>query len=57
MNEVICPYCDSVCKILTNNLAECPICEEIFEIEDELPPKIIHTKPSKKVEDDLLDGF
>ena len=57
MNEVVCPYCDSVCKILTNNLAECPACEEIFEIEDELPPKVIHTKPSKKVEDDLLDGF
>lgn len=57
MNEVVCSFCSSVCKILTDNLAECPTCEEIFEIEDTLPPKTIRTKPSRKVEENLLDGF
>ncbi len=57
MNEVVCPYCDCVCKVLADNLAECETCKEFFEIEDELPPKVIKTKPSKKVEENLLDGF
>lgn len=57
MSEIVCPYCKCTCKILTNNLAECVTCEEIFEIEDSLPPKTIRTKPSRKVEENLLDGF
>ena len=57
MANIVCPYCESVCKVLTDNLAECRVCNEFFEIEDEVPPKIIKTKPSKKVEDNLLDGF
>lgn len=57
MDNIICPYCQSSCKILSDNLADCKICNEIFEIEDEIPPKNIRTKPTKKVEDDLLDGI
>lgn len=57
MDNVICPYCQSSCKVLSDNLADCKLCNEIFEIEDEMPPKIIKTKPSKKTEDNLDDGL
>ena len=57
MANIVCLYCESICKAIADNLAECKVCNEIFEIEDEVPPKTIKTKPSKKVEDNLLDGF
>jgi len=59
-NNFICPACNSEdLKILEDNLAEClnPDCKEIFEIEDELTPKVFKTRPSRKVEENLEDGF
>lgn len=59
MEEIACPFCESVaCEVLTDNLIKCYSCEEIFEWNDEAPPpKQFRTKPRKKVDDNLDDGF
>lgn len=55
MKDVVCPFCESVCKVVSDNLAECLICKEFFEIEDELLPKQIRTKPRKTEEEEWDD--
>lgn len=57
MNDtLVCPLCNYEAEIISNNLAKCSECNEIFEIQDELTPKQIRTKPRRREEENLEDG-